>query len=282
MLSDAARPLFPCAIAAGAVAFAAFAFPARSDECPPTPSEVRAVTGIDKSLRLTLDDGSSLRLMSLLMPSSRDLPTPAPNWAPEAQARSAIKAMVDQKSIRVAMKGAYRDRYNRRVAHALASGSGESGFWLQSALVDGGFARVSPLPGETLCLQDLFAREAVARAKRAGLWSSPAYGVRSAQDIRTLETLTGTFQIVEGWIAAVGSSRTEVFINFGRNWKWDFTASVNLKRDGDREAVMARLKDMKGRLVRVRGFIEKRNGPFVSLASVDAIEVIPEGSAGGR
>lgn len=97
-----------------------------------------------------------------------------------------------------------------------------------------------------------------------------------------LEKLGGTFQVIEGWVAAVGLSRNEVFLNFGRDWKWDFTAAVDLKRSDDRAALIARLKNLKGRLVRVRGFIERRNGPFISLATAEAIEELPEGSAGGQ
>jgi hypothetical protein len=83
-------------------------------------------------------------------------------------------------------------------------------------------------------------------------------------------------------VAAVGRSRNEVFLNFGRDWRWDFTAAVDLKRSDDREGLVARLNDLKGRLVRVRSFIERRNGPFISLATAEAIEELPEGSAGGR
>jgi hypothetical protein len=220
--------------------------------------------------------------MSLLAPSSHDLPAPAADWPPESEARSAVDTLLRDRRIEIAAGSAFRDRYGGRVVHAFAPARDDGHQWLQSAIVDAGHARVAPLPGETLCLRELFAREAVARAKRTGLWANPAYGIRSTQDTRALEKLAGTFQIVEGWITAVGSSRNEVFLNFGRDWKWDFTAAVDLRRSSDREAVAARLKDLKGRLVRVRGYIEKRNGPFVSLATSDAIEELPEGLANGR
>jgi hypothetical protein len=149
-------------------------------------------------------------------------------------------------------------------------------------MIDSGLARVAPLPGETECLSALFAREAVARAKRAGLWANPAYDIRSARQTRSLNGLVGTFQIVEGWISDVGSSRNQAFLNFGQNWKWDFTAAVDLKGNMNRDGTLAKLKGLKGKLVRVRGYIERRNGPFVALASADVIEELPEGSAAGR
>ncbi len=216
--------------------------------------------------------------MALLAPSPRDLPVAPEQWPPEVEARADLERRVSGRGVRLADEGAFRDRYGRRVSQAF---DGEGG-WLQSALVDAGHARVAPLPGETTCITQLFAREAVARAKRVGLWANPAYEIRPARATRALERLAGTFQIVEGWIADVGVSRSEVFLNFGRNWRWDFTAAIDLRRSPDREAIVARLKGLKGRLVRVRGYIEKRNGPLVSLASVDVIEELPEGSASGR
>jgi hypothetical protein len=168
------------------------------------------------------------------------------------------------------------------VAHAVTDGGDPAARrWLQAALVDAGHARVAPLPGETLCLAELFAREAVARATRSGLWSNPAYAIRSARDTRTLMALTGTFQIVEGWVAAIGGTRRELFLNFGRDWRWDFTAAVDLRRLPDRDATVSRLKALEGRYVRVRGWIEKRNGPFIELAAPDVIEELPEGLSSG-
>jgi hypothetical protein len=93
--------------------------------------------------------------------------------------------------------------------------------------------------------------------------------------------LTGTFQIVEGWVAAIGGTRRELFLNFGRDWRWDFTAAVDLRRLPDRDATVSRLKALEGRYVRVRGWIEKRNGPFIELAAPDVIEELPEGLSSG-
>jgi endonuclease YncB( thermonuclease family) len=268
--------------AVAAIATLWLALPVRGEDCLEGLLEGRAVTRVESAAAFTLDDGSSLKLMSLSVPSARDVAASVGEWAPEADARAAVEALVRDRRIKIVASGAFRDRYGRRVAHVYGEGRDAGRFWLQSAIIDDGHARVAPLPGEAMCLRQLFAREAVARAKRAGLWANPAYAVRSARETRELEKLGGTFQIIEGWVAAVGMSRNEVFLNFGRDWRWDFTAAVDLKRSDDREGLVARLKNLKGRLVRVRGFIERRNGPFISLATAEAIEELPEGSAGGR
>jgi endonuclease YncB( thermonuclease family) len=258
------------------------AFPARGNDCPLGQMESRAVTRVERVAAFTLDDGSRLKLMSLSVPSARDVAASTGDWQPEVDAQAAIAALVSDPRIEIVATGAFRDRYGRRVAHVYGVSRDVGRIWLQAAIIDEGHARVAPLPSETMCLRELFAREAVARAKRAGLWANPAYAVRSAQDPRLLQKLVGTFQIIEGWVAAVGMSRNEVFLNFGRDWKWDFTAAVDLKRSDDRKALTARLKNLKGRLVRVRGFIERRNGPFIALATADAVEELPEGSASGQ
>ena len=250
--------------------------PARA--CPPVATETRALIAIEGGNALNLDDGTALRLAAILMPTARDLPVPPLDWPFATEARAELDRLLANRSVKLAELGSFRDRYGRRVAHA----STLDGTWVQSALVEAGLARVAPLPAETACARDLYAREAVARARRVGLWANPAYAVRQALHTRTLERLKGTFQIVEGWVADVGATRSELFLNFGKNWRWDFTAAVDLRHTTNRDETAARLRQLKGRLVRVRGFIERRNGPFVRVASEDAVEVLPEGSSSGR
>ncbi|MGE5266507.1 MAG: thermonuclease family protein [Deltaproteobacteria bacterium] len=238
------------------------------------------MAGVRTAVEVSLDDGTSARLMGILAPSSRDLPAPPTEWPPQIQAVAELERLLASRTILIAEAGAFRDRYGRRVIHAFAAT--EPRQWLQSALIAAGQARVSPVPGETECLRELFLQEAVARAKRIGLWANPAYDVRAARDGRALAALAGTFQLVEGWVSSVTRRRNTVYLNFGGDWRWDFTAAVDLRRSAAKDAVAARLQALQGRLVRVRGFVERRNGPFVSLASADAVEELPEGAAAGR
>jgi endonuclease YncB( thermonuclease family) len=238
------------------------------------------VAEIKTAVEVSLDDGTTARLMGILAPSSRDLPSPPSEWPPQLQAVAELDRLVAKRTILIADASAFRDRYGRRVIHAFTAT--EPRQWLQSALIEAGQARVSPMPGETDCLRDLLLREAVARAKRVGLWDNPAYDVRATRDARALAALAGTFQLVEGWVSSVSRRRNTVYLNFGRDWRWDFTAAVDLRRTAAKDAVAARLQALQGRLVRVRGFVERRNGPFVSLPSADAVEVLPEGAAAGR
>ncbi len=251
---------------------------ADSGACPPEAAETRAVADIKSADEVSLEDGSSARLMGIQTPRRRDLPTAPIGWPPEAQAVAELNRLLANRTILIAEAGGFRDRYGRRVIHAFTAGEPKQ--WLQAAMIEAGHARVSALPGETTCLRELFLLEAVARAKRVGLWANPAYDVRAARDARALAALIGTFQLVEGWVSSVSRRRNTVYLNFGRDWRWDFTAAVDLRRAAVKDAVAARLQALQGRIVRVRGFVERRNGPFISLASPDAVEELPEGAAG--
>jgi endonuclease YncB( thermonuclease family) len=264
-------------------AMPARAGPASSESCPPEAGEPRAVTRLIDPATLALDDAREVRLLGLLAPSARDVPGGATSWLPAREAEAALETLLASRRVRVPSDGAARDRYGRQVAHVFADDE-TTRVWLQAALVESGHARVAPLPGQIRCLGALLTREAVARAMRKGLWQNPAYAVRQARDTRGLLALQGTFQIVEGRVAATGTTRREVFLNFGRDWRWDFTAAVDLRRVPDRDALTARLKSLQGRNVRVRGWLVRRNGPFLALATPDAIEELPEGigTAGGR
>ena len=252
-------------------------------QCPPETGEARAVVRILDPASFALDDGSELRLMGILPASSRDVSESTTervrDWPPEREAQVALQRLVANGRVSLSPDGASRDRYGRRISHAFINDAEGMSTWLQAALVEAGQARVAPLPGQTLCMTALLQRETVARATRKGLWKNPAYAIRDARDTRTLRSLKGTFQIVERRVLATGVTRHEAFLNFGRNWRWDFTAAVDLRRIADRQTLIARLKALEGRNIRVRGWIERRNGPFIALTSPDAIEELPQGFA---
>lgn len=258
-----------------------FGAPAIADGCPPPATGTRrAVAEIMDDATLRLADAQEVRLMGLLLPSARDVAgAPLSEWSAEREARTALSAAAAGAAVALSEPSA-RDRWGRLAAHVMVERQGESR-WLQSALVQDGQARVAPLPGETQCIPTLLTQEAVARATRKGLWANPAYAVRKAADTRDLWRVLGTFQIVEGRVMDVGQTRTRVFLNFGNDWRRDFTAALDRPRGTPRETFAQRLTALKGRHIRVRGWLVARNGPYMDLTSAEAIEVLPDGLAAG-
>lgn len=223
---------------------------------------------------LRLDDGGEVRLIGALAPRP-----------PDGEAvRRALADLVDGRSVLLRYAGRKRDRYGRALAQVVAqeaapadaagaSGSGLSGRWVQQTLVRAGLARAYALPGSVACLRALMAAETEARVAKAGHWGNGAFTVRQAADVTTLGRRTGLFEVVEGKVHAAARTRELTYINFGRDWRRDFTAAIATGLV-DRANALERLAALAGRKIRVRGWIERRNGPMIVLGALEEIEVV--------
>jgi endonuclease YncB( thermonuclease family) len=232
------------------------------------------VTRVLDGETVALDDGVELRLIGALAPRAIDADAEVGAWPAEVAAVEALRGLVFGKSIELAFAGERADRYGRLQAHAFLVEDGGRR-WVQGHMVGHGFARAYALAGDRACSEALLAVERAAREARRGLWAEAAYQVRSADKPAELLRYRTTFQIVEGRIVRVGQTRGTIYLNFDRNWRRGFSAS--LRRDdsnllGD-HAKTPRI--LEGRLVRVRGWIEERRGaPAVDLSAAGTLEVL--------
>ena len=147
--------------------------------------------------------------------------------------------------------------------------------WLQQELIGQGLARVYSFPDNRACVSELLASEADARAKRLGVWGSPAYRIESADELDRLGRLTQTYQLVEGTVLSVGQGAGRVYLNFARDWRRDFTVSVERKDVGAFTAAGIDLKALAGKRLRVRGWVMWRNGPMIEATHPEQIELLP-------
>lgn len=241
--------------------------------CTHGSGQIRAVARVIDAQTLALDDGTEVRLSGILAPLGQDHGSDALAWAPEREARDALKGLLAGGRIELSGDQIKHDRYGRVLAHAMTTLNGQR-TWIQGTMVSQGHARATAdQPGST-CGADLLIRERDARRAKRGLWANPAYDVRHALKTRDLLTAVNTFQLIEGRVAAVAETKNRVYLNFGENWKWDFTASLPLRRTADRDQTVKQLKALQGQSVRVRGWIERRNGPLVELTSAGDIEIV--------
>lgn len=243
----------------------------------------RTVTAIIDARTLRLDDATELRLSSILAPTAYDSPAAQTPWPPERAAISTLEKRLVGQDIAVAFEPTGRDRYGRHRGHALVSpppGQPSASLeqsWLQAVLVRGGHARVALTPTlDRACASLLLHLEADASAARRGLWRLSAYQVRNATEPTRLLRYRSTYQIVEGVVAHVSSRRSAIYLNFGADWKRDFTAKFTraaLRRAGIDARSLARLAK---RAIRVRGWIERRNGPLITVWRPEQIELLKQ------
>ena len=79
-------------------------------------------------------------------------------------------------------------------------------------------------------------------------------------------------------MAAFGS-RGVTYLNFDRDWRQGFSASLRRSDQGLLGDFAERPAALEGRLVRVRGWIELKPGPTIDLSSAGLIEIIEDGEA---
>jgi endonuclease YncB( thermonuclease family) len=238
------------------------------------PGPARTVTRILDGETVALDDGRELRLIGALAPRAIDADAEAGAWPAETAAMEALRGLVLGKSIELGFAGERADRYGHLQAHAFLVEDGARR-WVQGHMVEHGFARAYASAGSRICIEELLTAERAAREARRGLWAEAAYQIRRADKPSDLLRYRTTFQIVEGRIVRVAEVRGTIYLNFGRSWLRAFSAS--LRRD-DRQLLgdhAIRPKDLEGKVVRVRGWIEQRRGaPVVDLSVAGSLELV--------
>jgi micrococcal nuclease len=218
---------------------------------------------------VVLDDGSEVRLVGLQAPKLALGRPDFEDWPLADEAKAALEGLLLDREVTLAYGGRRLDRHGRLLAHLFLA----DGTWVQAAVLSGGMARVYSFSDNRAAVQELLDREIAARAAGRGIWAEPWYAVRS---IDGLESEIDSFQLVEGRVLDVARVKERAYLNFGADWKTDFTLVLDddaLRRFD--EAGIAP-ESFEGRQIRVRGWLESFNGPMIEITHPEQIEVIEE------
>ncbi len=253
------------------------AYPARG-ACKGEDGGTSVVTEINSGETLILEDGRAVRLIGVLMPRrARE----GPAFEARALAEAAIEKLTLGKKVSLQLDTRKRDRYGRILAHVEAVGDTES-FWVQSKLVEAGLAKVISFQDNRLCVERLLALEQEARRARKGLWGNGFFSIRSADAQDILYGLAQSYEVVEGRVSSVTEIRGRTYINFGQNWRQDFTAFIPEKSsrlfgaENSVSPVGMSLASLNGKTIRVRGWLKNVNGPSMTVTHPEQIEIIGE------
>lgn len=243
------------------------------ETCSLTPGPTRTVTRILDGETLALDDGKEVRLIGALSPRARDAGATPGTWPLEEAAKTSLAELVLGKRIGLAFGASREDRYGRLLAHVFLSEGGRR-IWVQGEMLQLGLARAYSLPGDQSCLTELIANEDIARTAGAGVWMSHLYAVRPAFKALFLMGQRSTFQIVRGRVVSVTRTKNAAYIDFGADWHTDFTISISKRVLTAHPDFSAQLESMKDKVVEVRGWIERRNGPLIALTSPAILKIL--------
>lgn len=223
------------------------------------------VTEIIDGDTVTLDDGRQVRLVGIQAPKlplgRRDFKT----WPLADEAKQALEKITSGRIVELRYGGGRIDRHGRVLAHLFL----ENGVWVQGEMLKAGMARVYTFPDNRETAQEMYAIEHSARQARRGVWSHSFYAVRTPEE--TSEHI-GAFQVVEGLVLDAVKVKGAVYLNFGADWRKDFTVMI------PSTALRMFVKDgidplsFKGKNIRARGWLKERNGPMIEVSHPEQVE----------
>lgn len=225
---------------------------------------IRTVARVLDGETLQLDDGTHIRLIGALAPRASDAGAARDAWPAELNAVRLLSSLALGKTVKLAYSGRQKDRYGRHLAHVFLN-AGNAETWLQGELLAAGAARAYGIPGSFACGPELLAHEKIARAQRRGLWDTAIYQTKPAHLVALLMSRRSRFEIVEGTVTSVSRTKSGVYVNFGSDWKVDFTARIGKDVLAAHPEIDSMLTGLEGKKIAVRGWIERRNGPMIDI-----------------
>lgn len=219
-----------------------------------------------------LDNGLTVRLIGIQAPKLPLGRENFPSWPRAEDAKARLEALTLGQAVEVRHGGETRDRHDRVLGQLFLASAPQ--LWVQKQLLADGLARVYSFPDNRACLAELLAAESMARTIKLGIWTDPYYTVRRADRPAAIVARAGQYELVEGRVLLAEKSGGRVFLNFGRLWKEDFTAVI----DGQAQRLFARSGldplVLEGALVRIRGWVDDRDGPRIEVTHPEQIEVL--------
>lgn len=200
------------------------------------------------------------------------------SWPHAAWSRDTLKHLTAGKSISLFCEGETESLNGEKIAHIQLP----TGEWLQQILVEQGTAFVFPRGNHISGIALLYAAEDKARQGNLGIWQSNRIyranpgagddrhaGVDTDEDVRI-----GWFQVVRGTVLNSARVRRQIFLNFGADWRKDFT--VEISASANRAFKKANLDPLsyQSQLVEVRGWVTWKGGPHIMLEGPGQIRTI--------
>ena len=223
----------------------------------PYPATAQIVTGFPAGDTLQLDLSAAVHLVGLLAPP------------PTIFDSRAILSQIVPNGQPVTLTNAQVDPTGQRWAGVTRIDGTDIGGLLAAA----GGARVYPRAGDDpAALQKLLKLEDIARQARRGLWANPIFAVR---DPDHAAQLTDGYGIVAGRVLAANGVKGRIYLNFGSDYKTDFTVQL-AKAAAAQLQLLRKINwlDLAHHTVRVRGWVETRGGPMVTVTDASQLELI--------
>jgi endonuclease YncB( thermonuclease family) len=159
------------------------------------------------------------------------------------------------------------DRYGRVSATVFIQGQKES---VENTMLREGLAFVYPATGDDAQLDEMLNIEKAARQEKHGYWAD--HPDTSADNA---EPLYGKYGFVTGIVTKAERVKNKVYLNFGADWRTDFTIAIAAHDLRAFKKQDLNPLDWQGKHLRVRGWIKRDFGPMITVTDPHQIELLP-------
>jgi endonuclease YncB( thermonuclease family) len=236
----------------------------KGPQCPRAGAHAASFAKVVSGTSFLTTDNIEIRLAGVLAADQDGQPLAA---SQSEAARSRLSTRLASGTLTYTADETARDRYGRLAAEVFVGGQ-----WLQGDMVRTGELRSAPDRVSAACATLLLAAEDQARMERVGGWQSGAFALRTPQQIANR---AGSFQIVEGIVQTATVNKGRGYINFGADYRDDFTVTVTPEDMKLFRQTRSDIRKLAGKHVRVRGWVELYHGPEMEIALPAAIETLP-------
>lgn len=221
--------------------------------------------------------GLRVKLASIKVPNLITTNQGVRNASLVKRARKLLTQLTLNKKVALVFDTSKPDRYGRKLAHILVFSTSKSpNTWVQAEMITRGLARIFPNTIDAPCITQLLEMEKAARLKRTGMWKNRFYRVIQAENLETLNRSLGRLQLVEGRVYSVSVRRSSIYINFSTDWKRDFTVTLSPRTYKMFTQRGINIKQLADRNIRVRGWLDRHNGPTITVNHVAQIEILKD------
>lgn len=224
---------------------------------------------IDASTIL-MKDGKIIHLLGIFYPFST---TAEPNAMTIAAKSRLEKLLTENTEVMLYQTRNQKAGRINRMGHTLAHlVNKQSGEWINGLLTGEGYAYAVTDQSNPEMAAQLYQLEDKARMGKLGLWKDGSPDGLLVPD--NASTGNGQFRVVEGTVNRSATAQNNLYLNFGSDWKKDFTVQItpairkNLSKRGIDPLSLA------GTKIRARGWLRDWNGPFLELETPERLEIL--------
>jgi len=237
---------------------------------------IAKVVNVIDPLTIQLDDGRLIRLTGLNYP---DYSLTSPGEL-SMTALQILRDMLTGQSVYIYQtKDKELGRLNRMGHHIAHLQRQADETWMQGTIVALGLAQVRTSQRNREMAAQLYALENNAREQKLGLWAEHGFHVLSPEEASN--HLYG-FEVIEGTVRSASLKKNRLYLNFGENWREDFTVSI--PASNRRLFSKAGLDPLQwnDKRLRVRGWVDEYNGPYIEVDHPEAVEVLGDAPTEGK